>query len=242
MSDLLNTAAGTLTPAAVGTHVDISFTPTPGIRNNWNPQPVQVNGTLDSVRVYGHGSVRAVIDGVTYHLPESAPVRVAAHLRVPDTAVTAQSPSAATDDTRATEEVRAGILGKRVGVGELSVDDIGRTVEFDFRGARFFGELTAFKSALGMFSVTLDGTERFLFDDEQSLVVGAAVRGAAPVAALAPATPGPEAGPAARFPAAATSSAVSGAPAIPDASPSGPAVVPVASAWVPVPADELEFV
>lgn len=232
MSDLLNTAASTLTPAAAGTHIDISFTPAPGIRNNWDPKPVQVSGTLDAVRVYQHGSVRVVVDGREHYLPGHAPVRVAPHLRVPDTAVTAtSSPAENVPTSRSDDEVRVGALGVRVGVGELCDDHVGRTVEFDYRGARFYGELTSVRSALGMYSVTLDGTERFLFDDDQSLIV----RIPAEASPIAPAA-GPTgiASPAAGLVEVAAASPVTVAPPA--------AAVTAPAAWVPVPADELEFV
>ncbi|MGW8431566.1 hypothetical protein ACWGJ9_10785 [Curtobacterium citreum] len=232
MSDLLNTAASTLTPAAAGTHIDISFTPAPGIRNNWDPKPVQVSGTLDAVRVYQHGSVRIVVDGREHYLPGHAPVRVAPHLRVPDTAVAATSrPAESVPATRSDDEVRAGVIGKRVGVGDLGDDHLGRTVEFDFRGARFYGELTSVRSALGMYAVTLDGAERFLFDDDQSLIV----RIPAEASLSAPAAePTSTASAAAGLVEVAVTSPVTVAPPA--------AAVTAPAAWVPVPADELEFV
>jgi hypothetical protein len=249
MSDLLNTAADTLTAAAAGTHVDISFTPPAGIRNNWAPEPVQVSGTLDSVRVYGHGSVRIVVDGKAHHLPGSAPVRVAPHLRVPDTAVAAQpSPEAGDEGQAAADEVRAAIVGRRVGVTALAGEHLGCTVEFDFRGARFYGELTAVKSVLGMYSVTLDGAERFLFDDDQTVIVRQPAAGVTPAAAPTvrrPAAPSTVEPAAAGTGTSVTPVAVAPVRIIPqpaaELSPS-PVHAPAPAAWVPVPADELEFV
>ncbi len=246
MSDLLTTAAGTLTDSAAGTHVDIAFTPPPGVRNGWNPQPVQVSGTLDAVRVHGHGSVRVVIDGKALYLPGDAPVRVAPHVRVPD-AVPNQAVAPASDvpSARTPDDVRAGLVGSRIGVGELSGEHIGRVVEFDHQGVRFFGALTSCKPALGMFSVTLDETEQFLFDEDQSIIV----RG---MALDEPSTTVPTT----RRPAPTNTTPTIAVPSAPASTtaPAGPAHSPTLAAaaaatqvsapaaWVPVPADELEFV
>lgn len=224
------TPAATLAPAAVGTHVDIDFTPAPGIRNNWDPQPVRVSGNLDAVRVYEHGTVRVVVDGRPVNLPGGAPVRVAPHVRVPDTAAAAAPAPERATTARTAEQVRAGNPGTRLAVGELTTEHYGATVEFDFRGARFFGTLTSVTSAFSMFSVTLDGSEKFLFDDDQSLIV------CVPEVTERPAAPTPTvaapavAAPLMAVPEYAPAPVVSAAPAVQSA------------AWVPVPADELEFV
>lgn len=237
MSDLATTRADTLTNRARGTHLVADFTRGPSARNGWQTERVHIDGVVDAVRVYGHGSVRVVVDGVSHFIAGTARVQVEPHLRVPDSpADLPQVAPPAAASTVDPENVRREAYGERIAATALTAAHVGSEVEFTFRGTRFYGVLTAATDMLGMVAVTLDGAERFLFDDEQTVLVRPAPVVDPPLAsAVRPTSAAPM-----------QVAPIPPAPAVADPAPamlSVPvAAPPSAGAWVPVPEDELEFV
>lgn len=206
--------ADTLDHRVIGSHVraDVNVRPTP--RNGWTSSVQHIHGVVQDVKIYKVGAVRLVVDGVPVFIPAATPVKVDSALGFPDARPVRWRPGDAARQDDPDDD------GTRVPVRSLDSSQYGMEVEFVFQGVRFFGRLTSASYVLGFVAITLDGTEKFAFDDDTTVVIRPASGDPAPVMAS---------------PAYTTEDTLD--------RPVTPVVVAetTVASWVPVPMDELEF-
>ncbi|WIB65319.1 hypothetical protein [Curtobacterium sp. MCBD17_040] len=165
--------AGDLTNLAVGAALHATVRTRPDPSNGWRAGMRTLSGRLDRVEPFGQGAVKLILDGRSFFLDAKVSVRVDSRVAA---AVCPRMQERLPVKTFQPEDVRVGVERTLLAASDFTADHVGESVEFTFRGTVFYGPLVQVSRvrAFGMVSVTIDGAEPFLFDEDEPIMLLAA--------------------------------------------------------------------